>query len=117
MYPGLCAEAKLHLWRSVGLPTLTYGLCALPLTPPSAKMAEKAQSDLMKTVLLRPSKALPPFSLSERSWPPSCLRLDIRPMSVAPQQTVPLHLPSEDTELLPSFWAAYCREVTLLRAL
>jgi exonuclease III len=48
MYPGLCAEAKLHLWRCIGLPTLTYGLCALPLTPPSAKMAEKAQSDLMK---------------------------------------------------------------------
>jgi hypothetical protein len=31
MYPGLCAEAKLHLWRSIRLPTLRYGLCVLPV--------------------------------------------------------------------------------------
>ena len=46
LYPGLCTDAKVHLWSTIGLPTLTYALEAVhyPFHPPAARPALMALS-------------------------------------------------------------------------
>jgi hypothetical protein len=51
LYPGLCTEAKVHIWKTIGLPTLTYGLEAVPLTKASLAAVEKCQATLIKRCL------------------------------------------------------------------
>eukprot|EP00914_Ancora_sagittata_P032643 GHVO01065946.1.p1 GENE.GHVO01065946.1~~GHVO01065946.1.p1 ORF type:complete len:281 (-),score=3.66 GHVO01065946.1:1000-1725(-) len=50
-YPGLCTEAKTHLWRSIGLPTLKYGMECLPLSKGNLKDLEAVQATTLKSCL------------------------------------------------------------------
>ena len=51
MYPGLCTAAKRHLWLSIGLPTLTYGLEAVGLRNVDERSIDKCQTTMLKTCL------------------------------------------------------------------
>jgi hypothetical protein len=93
MYPGLCAEVELHLWRSIGLPILIYEPCDLPLAHVSAHLAEKAQSDLrLKWHIQKPSHhfcllsalGLPPVRYSASAQCQSLL--------ASPMRTLNLHV-------------------------
>ena len=50
-YPGLSTEVKAHLWRSVCVPSLTYGLECFSLTANDIKKLESAQGCLIKQVM------------------------------------------------------------------
>jgi len=51
LYPGLCTEAKVHIWKTVALPVLRYGLEAIDMPPASTTTVEKCQATLIKRCL------------------------------------------------------------------
>jgi hypothetical protein len=46
--PGMCTEAKVHIWQTIVLPTLLYGLDCVAPVPSSFQELEKCQSTLIK---------------------------------------------------------------------
>ena len=50
-YPGLSTDAKVHLWKSVGLPSLLYGMETMTLNDRQHKILECTQSATIKNVL------------------------------------------------------------------
>ena len=47
-YPGFSTEVKVHLWKTVGLPTLLYGMENLELRAKDLRELEKLQSSIVK---------------------------------------------------------------------
>ena len=47
-YPGLSTEVKVHLWKTVGLPSLLYGMENLELRAKDLRELEKFQSSIVK---------------------------------------------------------------------
>ena len=47
-YPGLSTEVKVHLWKTVGLPSLLYGMENLELRAKDLREPEKLQSSIVK---------------------------------------------------------------------
>ena len=50
-YPGLCSWAKAYLWKTVGIPCLTYGMSCISLSPGNLKQLETAQGTTVKSCL------------------------------------------------------------------
>jgi hypothetical protein len=50
-YPGLRSNTKAHIWKTVGVPTLTSGLDCLPLTKAQLSKLESAQGCVIKRCL------------------------------------------------------------------
>jgi len=50
-YPGLCTEVKVHLWKTMGLPSLLYGSEALGLGSHNVKALNKYQASCIKRCL------------------------------------------------------------------
>lgn len=50
-YPGLNSDVKIYLWKSIGLPTLTYGLEAVHCGKPIIKRLESFQASSVKRIL------------------------------------------------------------------
>ena len=50
-YPGLSTDVKMHLYRSVGFPSLLYGLETISLNQTLKKSMESAQASLLKNIL------------------------------------------------------------------
>ena len=50
-YPGLSSESKIYLWKSIGMPTLLYGLDAVTPNKLSLSRLESCQASLMKRFL------------------------------------------------------------------
>ena len=47
-YPGLSSEVKIHLWKTIGLPSLLYGMENLELRAKELRELEKLQSSIIK---------------------------------------------------------------------
>ena len=47
-YPGLSTETKSYLWKTTGVPSLTYGLDCISLSNANLKMLETTQGNLIK---------------------------------------------------------------------
>ena len=47
-YPGLSTEVKIHLWKTIGLPSLLYGMENLELRVKELREPEKLQSSIIK---------------------------------------------------------------------
>ena len=47
-YPGLSTEVKVHLWKTIGLPSLLYGRKNLELRARNLRELEKWQSSIVK---------------------------------------------------------------------
>ena len=47
-YPGLASDVKAHLWKSVGVPCLTYGLNIMDIGHSSMQKLESAQGSIIK---------------------------------------------------------------------
>jgi hypothetical protein len=56
-YPGLHAEAKTYIWKTIGVPTLTYGMETLSLSANDIKRLSSVSATTLKSV----------FGLSKRS--------------------------------------------------
>jgi hypothetical protein len=50
-YPGLASDAKAHIWQSVGVRSLTYGMDCIYMTEPQKHKLESAQGSTIKAVL------------------------------------------------------------------
>jgi len=57
LYHGLCTEAKVHLWRTIGLPSLTYGQESVHYPLPCSAEVEATQSTLLKRCLGLPNRS------------------------------------------------------------
>ena len=47
-YPGLSTEVKVHIWKTIGLPSLLYGMENLELRTKDLRELEKLQSSIVK---------------------------------------------------------------------
>ena len=50
-YPGLSTDVKDHLYKTIGLPSLLYGIESVSLNQTLMKSLEYAQSNIVKTIL------------------------------------------------------------------
>ena len=50
-YPGLCTEVKTYLWKTIGVPCLSYGLDTICLTQSQLKRLDAFQGTILKQVL------------------------------------------------------------------
>ena len=50
-YPGLSSDVKIYLWKSIGLPTLLYGLEAINLRKLVSTKLESCQASFVKRIL------------------------------------------------------------------
>ena len=50
-YPGLGSQLKAYLWRTVGIPCLTYGMSCVNLSSGNMKQLESAQGKTIKSCL------------------------------------------------------------------
>ena len=50
-YPGLMSDTKAHIWKTVGVPTLTSGMDSLPLTKCQMNKLESMQGSMIKRCL------------------------------------------------------------------
>ena len=55
-YPGLSSDVKAHLWRTIGLPSLTYGIETLHISVTHKKRIESTQASIIKSTLGFPSR-------------------------------------------------------------
>ena len=56
-YPGLATEAKVHLWKTIGLPSLLYNLQIFKLKPGQQKCIESVQSSIIKRIVGFPKRS------------------------------------------------------------
>jgi exonuclease III len=56
-YPGLSSEVKIHLWKSIGQPTLTAGLETLSLNHKNVQVLENMQGSFVKRMLGFPQRS------------------------------------------------------------
>ena len=50
-YPGLSSEVKAYIWKTVGVPTLTYGMDSLALSLKDCQMLSSTATNAVKSVL------------------------------------------------------------------
>jgi exonuclease III len=50
-YPGLRSDVKIHLWKSIGQPTLIYGLDSMHVSKSDIKRLDSCQSSFIKRIL------------------------------------------------------------------
>ena len=50
-YPGLSSDVKIHLWKTIGQPTLLYGLESMSISHNSLKSIESCQGSFVKKML------------------------------------------------------------------
>ena len=50
-YPGLSSDVKIHLWKTIGSPSLLYGMDGVHLTKSSLKRLDSFQGSIIKQVL------------------------------------------------------------------
>jgi hypothetical protein len=72
LYPGLCSEAKVHLWKTIALPTLTYAMESVSYPDRAMEEVEACQSSLIKRSFGLPNRSHHSHLLSA---------LDIHPVS------------------------------------
>ena len=65
-YPGLNTAAKRHIWKSMGLPALVYGLESSPLSKKDTDNIESCQSSLIKSCLHGTREKIP--SCTHNCW-------------------------------------------------
>ena len=51
IYPGLLPDVKSYLWRTVGLPSLTYGINCINFSASNLSMLESTQGRIIKHIL------------------------------------------------------------------
>ena len=56
-YPGLATEVKVHLWKTIGLPSLLYNLEIFKLKPGQQKFIESVQSSIIKRIVGFPKRS------------------------------------------------------------
>ena len=56
-YPGLATEVKVHLWKTIGLPSLLYNLDIFKLKPGKQKFIESVQSSIIKRIVGFPKRS------------------------------------------------------------
>ena len=56
-YPGLATEVKVHLWKTIGLPSLMYNLEIFKLKPGKQKFIESVQSSIIKRIVGFPKRS------------------------------------------------------------
>ena len=56
-YPGLATEIKVHLWKTIGLPSLLYHLKIFKLKPGQQKFIESVQSSILKRIVGFPKRS------------------------------------------------------------
>ena len=56
-YPGLTTEVKVHLWKTIGLPSLLYHLEIFKLKPGQQKFIESVQSFIIKRIVGFPKRS------------------------------------------------------------
>ena len=55
-YPGLSTEVKVHLWKTIGLPSLLYNLEIFKLKPGQQKFIESVHSSIIKRIVGFPKR-------------------------------------------------------------
>ena len=56
-YPGLATEVKVHLWKTIGLPSLLYNLEIFKLKPEQQKFIESVQSSIIQRIVGFPKRS------------------------------------------------------------
>ena len=73
-YPGLATEVKVHLWKTIGLPSLLYNLEIFKLKPGQQKFIESVQSSIIKRIVGFPKRPITPLSSRQLILMTSCHR-------------------------------------------
>ena len=50
-YPGLSSEAKAHIWKTVGVPSLLYGCDSVSLTKKDLNNLQSTQGSIVKSLM------------------------------------------------------------------
>jgi hypothetical protein len=56
-YPGLASEVKAHLWKTIGVPSLVYGMDSIGISTKGLQAIESLQGSLMKQMLGLPKRS------------------------------------------------------------
>ena len=56
-YPGIHTDIKAHIWKTVGTPTLLYGMDSLSLSPKDCNILSSTATSLIKSVLGLPKRS------------------------------------------------------------